>query len=770
MPRRGRRWIRAGLAALLALPLLPLLAEVLPRARLEAPTPTPILTDRHGAFLAQLGQEREGPAGQRIVEYGFWTVPALPERVVQAILALEDRRFWWHPGVDPVAVGRAVWQRVSGAPRRSGGSTIAMQVARMQRPAPRSLWAKAVEAGTAVALTARYGREAVLAHYLRLVPYGNSSHGIGHAARWYFAKPVADLSWAEIALLSALPQAPARLDPMTPSGFVGAVARGGRALETLSRQGAIGPEELALARAQLAALRMPAAPRRPEALHAVLRLREMVLRDGAPGLDPADPRLRTRLDLGLQEELAAIARRHLAERRGDGAQQVAVMAVRRGTREVVAAIGSGGYGEGRGGAIDFTRSIRSPGSALKPFVYALALQRGQLDPAQVMADLPEGSSGIGNSDGGFLGPLLPRQALANSRNVPATNLLRRLGLETGFSFLRELGLHEQEAPAGEFGLSMAIGSLPTSLDRLMRAYAALAEDGVMGDLVWHDHQPPVPERHVMTPTAARLVTQFLADPLARLPGFPRYGATDFPFAVALKTGTSQGYRDAWMLAWSRSWLVGVWLGRADAGPMRGLSGARAAAPLAQALLLRLHATRPDALVDGGFPPPEGHVPVALCAFTGRRDTPGCARRLTEWLPAEVAAEAEEEAPAPAAPARAPIALPAAHRAWAAGQGFALPAPAPAAEPAAVRLSILAPEHNSRLWRNPEVPARLNRLLLRAAVEPRVPQVVWTVDGEPFAVADPDQPVAWPLTPGAHRFQVRLPWGEAASAPVRIVVE
>lgn len=742
------------------------LAEVLPRAHLAAPPPTPILLDRHGAFLAQLGHEQDGTGGARLVEYGFWAVPEVPDRVARAILALEDRRFAWHPGVDPVAVGRAVWQRLSGAPRRSGASTIAMQVARMQQPAPRGLWAKSVEAGVAVAITLRHGREAVLAHYLRLVPYGNSSHGIGHAARWYFDKPVADLSWAEIALLSALPQAPARLDPMTPSGFAGAVRRGARALEELARQGTIGPEELALARSQLAALAMPAPPRRPDSLHAVLRLREMLAEQGAPGLDPADPRLRARLDLALQGEVAAIARRHLAERRAEGAQQVAALVVRRTTREVLAAVGSGGYGAGPGGAIDFTRAVRSPGSTLKPFVYALALERGLLDPAQVMADLPEGASGVGNSDGAYLGPLLPRQALANSRNVPATNLLRRIGLDGGFAFLRDLGLHDQEGPAEAFGLTMAIGTLPTTLERLMRAYAALASEGVLGELVWHERQAVVPPRRVLSAAAARQVTLFLADPLARLPGFPRYGPTDFPFAAALKTGTSQGYRDAWMVAWSQEWIVGVWLGRADAGPMRGLSGARAAAPLAQAILLHLHATRPDALVDGGFPPPEGHVAVPLCAFTGARQAGHCARSLTEWLPPDHPAAAPP--PAPVAAPRAPLAVPAAHRAWAAAQGF--PLPAPAAPDAAVRLSILAPEHNSRIWRNPEVPPRLNRLLLRAAVEPRVAQVVWTVNGEPFALADPDQPVAWPLTPGAHRFQVRLPSGEAASAPVRIVVE
>src|SRR5919205_3301726 len=240
--------------------------QVAGRARLEAPAPTPILYDRHGTFLSQIGHETGADRKNPALDYGYWPIDPLPDRVVRATLALEDRRFWSHPGVDPLAVARALWQNARGQ-RRSGASTIAMQVARMQRPAARTLWAKAVEAGAAVALTLRYGREALLAHYLRLVPYGNGSHGIGHAARWYLDKPVQDLSWAEIALLSAVPQSPASMNPLRPDGLARAVRRGHRALDELARQKVIGPAEQALAHEQLAAIRLPERPRRPDALH-----------------------------------------------------------------------------------------------------------------------------------------------------------------------------------------------------------------------------------------------------------------------------------------------------------------------------------------------------------------------------------------------------------------------------------------------------------------------------------------------------------------------
>jgi penicillin-binding protein 1C len=737
---------RKLLGIALAVPALAVLAiygiEVAQRAELRAPPPTAILTDRHGAFLTQLGHEEAGPEGRQI-EYGFWPVTP-PARVARAMQALEDRRFASHPGVDPAALLRAAWQNLTSLRRRSGASTIAMQVARMQDPAPRTLWAKAVEAGTAVALTLRYGRQAVLAQYLRLVPYGNGSHGIGHAARFYFDKPAADLSWAEIALLSAIPQAPALHNPRNPSGLARARARGQRALATLAAEGAINAEEFATATAQLAVLSVPPLPQRPDALHLVLRLRGMVAEQGIAGLDPADPRLRTRIDLDVQRRVARIAEARLAALRGEGAEQMAAMVVARGSRAVLAAIGSAGYAATPGGAFDYTAATRSPGSTLKPFLYAMALQREVLRPEEVIADLPDRSLGIGNADGGFLGPVLPRQALANSRNIPAALLLRRIGLETAFRGLRELGLHDSLEPASYFGLSMAVGSLPTSLDRLMRAYGALAEDGMLGELLWYDGQPVAAPRRVLPEWAARQVTMFLSDPQARLPSFPRHGTTEYPFAVALKTGTSQGYRDAWIVAWSRDYLVGVWVGRADAATMAGITGGHGAGALAQAILLDLHGSSADALTAGGFPAPAGTEPVALCARSGLPDDGACGPTLLEWLPAGHAATAAASEPEPA-PAAAPV-------------------------EAAPRLSVLSPEHNSRVWRNPEAPPRLNRLALRAAVRPAAGQVVWYVDGEPFAVARADETVYWPMTPGAHRFQVRLPSDEAASRQVRIVVE
>jgi penicillin-binding protein 1C len=274
---------------------------------------------------------------------------------------------------------------------------------------------------------------------------------------------------------------------------------------------------------------------------------------------------------------------------------------------------------------------------------------------------------------------------------------------------------------------------------------------------------------VLSADTARLVTSFLADPMARLPSFPRYGSTEYPFPVALKTGTSQGYRDAWTVAWSAQYIVGVWLGRGDAGTMSQLSGANSAGRLVHALMLKLHNTRPGDLNDGAFPAPTGRIPVELCALGGKRSTGSCGATLTEWLKPDEVPPVEDAQPAsPSASERPAMVIPAAHRAWAKDAGYPV-ADAPPSD-GTVRMTIASPEHNSRIWNNPETPAALNRIALKTVVEPRVPQVVWYVDGEPFAVTDPDQPVFWTVKPGAHTFQVRLPLQRGASRIIHVAVE
>jgi penicillin-binding protein 1C len=783
----------------LRIPLLTLLGSLLllctglagrvwDRGVLRSPEASLLLQDRHGAFMAELAMDPEQ-------ELGYWEVDSIPWRVAAATVAIEDKRFWEHRGVDLRSVARAVAQNLSSGEVISGASTLTMQVARMQDPGPRSYGKKIEEALTALVLGARYERREILAHYLRLVPYGNRIHGIGYASRRYLDKPVADLSWAEVAFLAALPQAPSRTNPFQPSGRERAVQRAERILDELLEGGVIGPTDHEQALADLAVLRIPNRAHRPsEALHSILML-EAELRT-----DPerwarlsAEPVIRCSLDLSLQAEIERMLQAHVRSLEDRGAGNGAVVVVDARTREVLASVGSTSWFDPRyAGSIDYTRVPRYPGSTLKPFLYALALDRGVLGPATPMDDLQRGPDAIGNADDRFLGPMLPRRALANSRNVPAIRLLEQLGLDEGYAFLEAMGLHDGSLPASHYGLGLAIGGAPTDLQQLVRAYAALADQGRIGELVW------LPDEHhdahrALSPWSAQLVARWLSDPLARLPSFPRMGFSEYPFPVAVKTGTSEDWRDAWAVAFSQDFVVGAWIGHPDWRPMRGVSGYRGGASLVQQVVEHLHQRQTDGLADLDFPEPEGSTELKVCPLTGQRAGPHCEHAVTEHFPpgrqptepcsAHLELEIDRRSGALASLAtpvehrqrRRFVRLPDRYAAWAEAQALE-PPPSFASAPAeprleahqAPRITITSPRDGTVVVRDPETPAQLATISLSVELDRPVDQVLWTVDGEPFALVQAPFTARWPIQPGEHRFEARVPYQGAVSSPVRVL--
>ncbi len=792
------------------------------RSTLVSPEPTLLVRDRAGRFVGELADRRD----ERL---GFWPVEELPERVVAATLAIEDRRFWGHPGVDPIAILRALKQNLTSDERVSGASTLAMQVARLQHPGARGYLRKALEAATAWLATGRYGRNAVLRHYLRIVPYGHRIHGIAYAARRYLDKPVEDLSWAEIAFLAAIPQSPARMDPYAPAGRLRAIRRGRQILEQLGSRGTITSVELAASRTEIDQLALPWKGERAEAaLHALLHYDAIL----PVAIRRARPLVTATLDLDLQREVEGLAFRTVRDSADRGAGNAAVLVVDRERWEVVAAVSSTGYFDAdHAGAIDYLRLARSPGSALKPFLFASALERGTITPAMILDDLEPGPAGILNSDARFLGPMLPRVALANSRNVPAVALLARLGLDEAYGLLGELGLHHYEQPAKRYGLGLAIGSLPVTLERLVTAYTTLAGDGTLHELRWYDRGSgdtfesgdtlqgvPVRDKRLFSESTARELTLFLADPQARLPTFPRMGFSEYPFAVAVKTGTSSRYRDAWTVAWSKRYLVGVWVGHPDERPMSALSGYRIAARLAQAVIERLHGDRMDGLEGLDFPAPRGYRSEKLCALSGQRATAACDRVVLEWLPPQglgwlplgdcaahrrVAIDRRTErvatvaTPAKFVEVRTYVDLPPRYTKWLAASsanafgeieavatgagespgdtrasvlGTLVPRAPALSGTALPRIEITSPEAGLRLLLDPESPPSQNTLALRAVVEPAVAQLVWYVDGRPFRTVDAPFELRWPLTAGEHTFQARIPFTAARSRAVTVLVE
>lgn len=792
---------------------LAVLVPAAARARLVSPEATLLLRDRNDVFLGEVA------LAAKQAQFGYWTLPEVPPRVAAATIAVEDRRFQSHPGVDAIAVARAVAQDVRHMRRVSGGSTLAMQVARLQHPGRRTLLRKAQEAVTALLLTARYGRERILRHYLEIVPYGNRIHGIGYAARRYLDKPVADLSWAETAFLTAIPQSPRRMNPFDSEGRLCAIRRGQRILRLLHARGALSRDELALATREIRRLHVPPRGERPrEAIHAVLRF---AAEAGKPEVHEAlrgRNVVRLTLDLSLQRRVALSARWAVEAWERQGAGNAAVIVVDRRRNEVVARVGSTKWADAEhAGAIDFARVPRSPGSALKPFLYALALERGAITPATILPDLDRGAGGIANADDLFLGPLLPRVALANSRNVPAADLLDRMGLAEGYDFLRALGLHDGSVPVQRYGLGLAIGGMPATLEDLVRAYTVFTNDGVLLEpLAWEGQIRPAPRR-LLSEETARAVTLYLADPMARLPTFPRMGVTEYPFPVAVKTGTSSRYRDAWTVAFSSRYLVGVWVGHPDFKPMNRLSGYRAAAELAQKVMVSLHADQADGLQDLTFAAPRGAASVRLCAMTGRLAAEACEKTVAEWIrpglePLDPCAAhrrlavdtrsgllATRATPRRFVEVRTFVDLGPRYAAWAAAAGMAHPpgisareisargdlrsprvppsskdieefSGAPVSSEPTARLRIVSPENGLRVVRDPETPAADATVALKVVVSPAAREIVWWVDGEPFATVPWPYTARWKVTPGTHTFVARLPFVKLASPPVSIRVE
>lgn len=782
-PSRRRRigLYATGLITALVLARAPLIID---RARFRSPPPTPLFEDARGGFLSD-GEAVYGALG-------YWNLPEpIPDKVRKTVIAVEDRRFEEHLGVDPFGIARALVHTAQG--RLEGGSTLAMQVVRLGYPRERTLLAKAEEAASALLATLVHGREAILRQYLKVLPEGGNMYGIAYAARRCFGKPVGDLSWAETALLLAVPQDPRNRALFSFTGFLNARARAGVILGQLADQGIIDRESLEAARIELAAIPPFTREERPaNAYHYVFRVLENYAASPEARLDRP---IRTSLDPTIQGLAARLVAGAMPRYRRLGADNMAVMVADARTGAVLAYLGSAGYfDEEHRGAIDYCRVPRSSGSTLKPFLYALGLQSGAFNPSSILADMPlrlkdaRGEYSLSDFDDSYMGPLLYRKALGNSRNVPAIRVLEGTGLEECYRWLGRLGLHDFERPAEFYGYGLAVGGIYTSLDRLVAAYGCLASDGRIFPLRWLRDAPAAPDSRLISEQAARMISLFLSDTEARLPSFAGTALTHFPFPVAVKTGTSNGFRDAWALGYSRRYVAGVWIGHSDFRRMNHVAGSTAA----EFLLDLFSALQPESVqgVDEElFPAPRGWVAARICPESGRLATEFCPHAVLERFPpgaeprdgcpvhervivdALTGELAGPETPPARRAAKIATILGPEYAAYSLSRGYGLPGADPAAlQTASVALN--APLDGTRVLVDPEIPSRFQTLALRATVSPAVPEIVWLVDGVEFARVPFPYEARWPLVPGKHRFQARFPHAfvESGSAQVTVVSE
>ena len=767
-----------------------LLHEVHGRSKLVSPPATPIFTDRYGTFLAEGTADEDAPLG-------FWDPPAvLPERIVACLLAIEDKRYYEHFGVDFRSLLRALVNNLSGGPRQ-GASTIAMQVARLQRPGERTLWRKACEMGTAVWLNRKYGHQNVLRHYLKIVPQGNRIHGVAYAARRYFRKPLADLSWTEAAILASLPRAPGRMNLYQFEGRRKAFERAKLILNLLHKNGTLDADNLAISQRQLKSLKIPVKESRPyHSYHAILRLQETM-----NGTDSYTKPVLTTLDLPLQEVVDSTAGEAMEQLRQRGAGNLAVIVAERETGAIRSYLGSDFYADTDfSGAINYATTPRSAGSTLKPFIYALGMETGAFSPASVLADLPfnlvhsRGQYSIANYDERHLGPMLYRKALANSRNIPAVHVLKTVGLAKTYDLFRQLGLAKDDRSASVYGLGLAIGGLYVTLEDLVAAYGVLGVDGKAFGLRWFETDDEEAPSQLIPEDVARQITLFLSDPLARLPTFTRMGPLEYPFPVAVKTGTSQGFRDAWAVAYSSKYIVGAWIGHPDHERMKQVAGLDAA-QLVKGILLFLHPKERRGVDETPFPPPQSHQDsggsvgyqlAKLCPMSGELATEACAETVLEYLllgieptafcPVHQSFAVDRRTGVLAGPMTPPewieirsyAVLSPQFAAWGAVHGYN-PPPLPSTESPFVSIAIEEPVNGSVFRFHPDTPQQLQSIALRAYVSPTVPEIIWYVDGEPFQKVAYPYTTRWHLRAGSHALQARFPHADVQSGIITITV-
>ncbi len=738
------------MAVLLALPVY---ARVVP---IDAPESRSSLSgtvvlDAHGTVL-----EHDGADGLRLPV----ALDAVAPVMIQATVSSEDRRFWQHPGVDPLAIARALSQ-IGTQP--SGASTITQQLARRlylgDDAGPLAI-RKAREALIALQLEARRSKTEILDLYLNDVYYGRGAYGVEAAARVYFGISAANLDLAHAAYLAGLPQHPSSHDSADDAQ---ARARQSYVLARMVEDGWISPAQ---ARAASADPIAPLRAQRPPPTHAFVTYALAELARIRPDLaHRAGLTIETTLDAGLQAEVERLVRVRLAGLVDRNVTDAAVVAIEPGTGRILAMIGGATDGDpAHGGDINMTLAPRQPGSALKPFLYASALEHGYT-AASPLLDVPtafvtnEGPYRPLNFDRSFHGVVPLRVALASSLNVPAVRTLNALGMNAMLEIVHRFGLATL-SDTERYGLSLSLGGGEVRLLDLTSAYAALGAAGVLtapfavarvrdaSGRVVYERTPGAAQR-VLSMQHTYLVTDILSDADARIPGFGGLTPFDVPFRAAVKSGTSTGFRDTWTIGYTPEIAIGVWAGNADGYPMVDVSGVEGAGPIWRDAMMAAALERRMSW----FAEPAGIVEATVCAPTGLLPGPDCQSPVRELFVAGTQPTARESYYLRDSDARIAINPPIEARAWARDAGLPLFSDGPAAMDSALR--IVTPAAGTVYWLAPELGAQ--RLLLRASASPGIETITFELDGAVIAhmpAADPS--VLWDLEPGRHTLRLIAP--------------
>lgn len=585
--------------------------------------------DRNGILLREFLNDEEGR--------GQWKpLSAIAPDMLNATIAVEDRRYWHHPGVDPLAIIRAVYENIKAGGMKVGGSTITQQVLRNIYHRPRTIVNKAVEAWQALRLERMMTKNEILEQYLNRAPYGNQLTGIEAASRYYFQKPASNLSLAEAAFLAGLPNSPTSLNPY--QNLKATLQRQKIVLHRMLDQDLVSQDAYDRATLQPVQLTPPEVNFR--APHAV-QMAEAQFHDR-----PDVASIALTIDYPLQQNIQWALRSHLAQLKRKNVTNAAVVVIENKTGAIRALIGSADFfNQDIEGQVNGATALRQPGSSIKPFMYVRALE-GPFTPASVLPDLPthipddRGDYIPENYDKRYHGPVRLRTALACSYNVPAVRTIQVVGIGTLYQSMQMVGITSLTEPVEYYGYGLTLGNAEVSLLELTNAYRTFANRGAWSPSRFiksvssidgqpvstlddvREHENP---RQVYDERAAYLITDILKDYVARRPAFGN--AFHFPFDCAVKTGTTKDYRDNWTLGYTTEYTVGVWAGNFNASPMHGVSGVTGAGQIFYDVMMLVH----EHSTPADFSIPDGLVQVAVCPVSGLLPNANCGKTIKDWF-------------------------------------------------------------------------------------------------------------------------------------------
>lgn len=577
----------------------------------------PLHLPQQDTLYARVVVDREGRPLRAFPDAeGVWRYQVALDEVsplyLQALLTYEDRRFWHHPGIDPMALARAFVSNWRHDRTISGGSTITMQVARLLHPHSRSIPGKLHQMFRALQLEWHLEKRDILTLYCNIAPFGGTIEGVQAASFTYLNKSARDLTHAEAALLAVLPQSPTRYRP----DLAPALAQQARD-KVLDRM--VTYAEWSVEQVQAAKLEPVYAVNQRLANHAALLAERLVN-------NSSDRVIRSTIDADLQSVLEDYLRQFIAAQ--PERTSAAILVVDNATSEVRAYLGAADFAnQDRFGHVDMVRAVRSPGSTLKPFLYGLALDAGLIHSQSLLVDAPLQWQEYqpANFSGGFVGPVSATEALQRSLNVPAVDLLDHYGPGQFVDRLTNAGLH-LIVPGGKANLSVILGGAGTTLESLVTAYGAFARGGKTRALRFRQDDPLIHEAYLVTPEAAWIVYDMLSGVPAP-DGLRRISAMASRPGLAWKTGTSYGMRDAWAIGIDSRHTVGVWVGRPDNSALSGNTGRDSAGPL-------LHTIADHLGVTPHVAKPDGVEKTSICWPLGTPEhlqaADFCHRRLESW--------------------------------------------------------------------------------------------------------------------------------------------